>query len=316
MSRNEININVSDIYEALTKQNFNVKEIERCRQNDRIAVYRIDTKYILRISDSIQDELRKLEQVQSIMLTPKINSTGTLISSGKEYDYLIADYMEGSELFGVLKELTDDQSLILGKNIARFLTNLHSITDTCYDVGHYIPTVPRFEGSWKEGHLEYVKMLRTSLSDEHIGERVISSAFDYIDENIDSLEYQAGAKLLHNDFHPKNIIIQDGKLSGVIDWECSQYGEADFELAHLLHWCIYPPEEGCQFELLLKSLIETLGIVEEIPNLAKRLTIYQLEHELNQLVWNGGQQLEERMQRINGWLNGQVDELLKKWRLD
>jgi aminoglycoside phosphotransferase (APT) family kinase protein len=250
------------------------------------------------------------------MLTPKIHFTGILSSSGKEYDYLLADYMEGNELFGALKEITEEQSLHLGRDIAHFLMNLHSITDTCYDIGHYIPTVPRYMGSWKEGHLEYVNILRSDLSDVYISESIITQAFDYIDKNIDCLEYQAGAKLLHNDFHPKNIIVQNSRLAGVIDWECSQYGEADFELAHLFHWCIYPPDEGCQFELLLKSLIETLGITDEVPMLAKRLTIYQLEHELNQLVWNGGQQAEERLQRINGWLNGQVEELFKKWQLD
>ncbi len=315
-SHRDISINISDIYETLNNRNFNAKVIELCRQNDQIAVYRVDKKYIIRISDSIPDELRKLERVQSIMLTPKIHSTGVLISSGKEYGYLIADYMEGSDLFNVLKELTEEQSLLLGRDIAHFLMNLHSIADACYDIGHYIPTVPRYKGSWKEGHLDYIKMLRTSLADIHISESIITSAFEYIDYNIDCLEYQTGAKLLHNDFHPKNIIVQDGRLMGVIDWECSQYGEADFELAHLFHWCIYPPEDGCQFELLLKSLIKTLGIVGEVPKLAKRLTIYQLEHELNQLVWSGGQQLEERMQRINGWLNGRVEALFEKWQLD
>ena len=38
----------------------------------------------------------------------------------------------------------------------------------------------------------------------------------------------------------------------------------------------------------------------------KRLTIYQLEHELNQIVWNGPKQEEERIQRIAGWLDGKM----------
>jgi len=38
---------------------------------------------------------------------------------------------------------------------------------------------------------------------------IISKAFDYIYANIDFLQYQAGAKLLHNDFHPKNIIVME-----------------------------------------------------------------------------------------------------------
>ena len=316
MEQNDIRINVSDINEALKRKKFEVNTIEQCRQNDRLAVYRIDQKYILRVSNSIPDELRKLVRVQSIMLAPKVYSTGTLTASGKEYEYLMADYVEGSELFGVMRDLTEDESLLLGKDIAQFLMELHSLTDPFYDIGHYIPTIPRFEGSWKDGHLEYIKLLRSSLSPALIGENTITQAFDYINDNIDCLEYQAGAKLLHNDFHPKNIIVRGGRLAGVIDWECSQYGEADFELAHLFHWCIYPPEEGCQFELLLKSLVESLGIVAKIPKLAIRLTIYQLEHELNQLIWSDGQQREERFMRINGWLKGQVGELFEKWQLN
>lgn len=127
------------------------------------------------------------------------------------------------------------------------------------------------------------------------------------------MEYQTGAKLLHNDFHPKNIIIHEGRLAGIIDWECSQFGESDFELTHLLHWYIYPSTPDNNLELLLKSVAENLKIASNVPNIEKRLTIYQLEHELNQLIWNGNKQEEERIQRINGWLDGQVDTLFRKW---
>lgn len=66
----------------------------------------------------------------------------------------------------------------------------------------------------------------------------------------------------------------------------------------------------------LKSIVENLQAVSDVPNIEKRLTIYQLEHELNQLIWNDWKQEEERMRRINGWLNGQVGVLLKKWQME
>ena len=105
-------------------------------------------------------------------------------------------------------------------------------------------------------------------------------------------------------------------MAGIIDWECSQFGEADFELAHLFHWCIYPPTPDHKFGLMLKSIVDYLRIVLDIPNIEKRLTIYQLEHELNQLIWNGKKQEEERMRRIYGWLNGQVEVLWEKWKIE
>ena len=120
-----------------------------------------------------------------------------------------------------------------------------------------------------------------------------------------------GESVMQIDFHPKNIIIHEGQLAGIIDWECSQFGEADFELAHLFHWCIYPTDLEKHLSSYLQSLVKQLQSISGVPNLDKRLTIYQLEHELNQFIWNGLKQEEERMQRINGWLSGQIHAVLE-----
>ena len=144
--------------------------------------------------------------------------------------------------------------------------------------------------------------------------KAISKAFGYIYANINSLEYQAGAKLLHNDFHLKNIIVREGRLIGVVDWECSQFGEADFELSRLFDWCIYPDNYLTQtnnLRILLQSIIENLRFTSVIPEMEKRITIYQLEHELNQLIWNGKKQENERIIRINEWLDGKVNAFLE-----
>jgi aminoglycoside phosphotransferase (APT) family kinase protein len=316
MCKDDTALQISEIYEILKTRNISTGVIELYQKNDRIIDYLIDNKYILRISKSVLDEQLKHDRVKSVSFVPKIHSSGSFTASGRNYYFLITDYVQGNDLYSVLQKLTDEQSIKIGKEIAQFLIELHSITDSSYDIGHYVATIPRYNRSWKEGHLEYIKSLRIGLSEMNTNsksERIISSAFDYIYANINCLEYQAGAKLLHNDFHPKNIIIYKGRLAGIIDWECSQFGEADFELAHLFHWCIYSPNDT--FELLLKSIFENFINTLNVPNIEKRLTIYQLEHELNQLIWSGKKQEEERTRRINGWLNGQVEDLLEKWQI-
>jgi len=127
------------------------------------------------------------------------------------------------------------------------------------------------------------------------------------------LEYQTGPCLLHNDLHPKNIIVDSGRLTGIIDWECSQYGEADFELTHLFQWSIFPPHPNKEFNILLRTVMDHCKLIQVIPNLERRLTIYQLEHELNQLIWSGMKQEEERIRRIEGWLNGKISEYFQQW---
>ncbi|MCL2462807.1 MAG: phosphotransferase, partial [Defluviitaleaceae bacterium] len=226
-------------------------------------------------------------------------------------------FVQGNDLWSVIRTLTDGQKHIIGKEIAQFLNGLHSVTGVSYDIGHYIPAVPGCKKSWKDGHIEYAGLLKGGLSTlglEAKSECAITKAFAFIYANIGSLEYQTGAVLLHNDFHPKNIIVRDGRLAGVIDWECSQFGEPDFELAHLFHWCAYPPIPENDLGPLLKSVAENLRITSDVPNIEARLTIYQLEHELNQLVWNGKSQESERIQRINGWLGGRVYALFEEWR--
>lgn len=316
MNHEETVMPISDIVAMLSAQNIFVDEMKFYQKNKRVTDYLLDDKYMLRISTSVLNERLKLERAKTISFVQKIHAYGSFTFAGQKYHYLIIDYVQGADLWSVIQNLTDVEKYNIGTETAHFLDELHSITGASYDIGHYIATVPNWKGSWKEGHLKYVEILRYGITQMDIGaasRETVSKAFGYIDENISSLEYQTGARLLHNDFHPKNIIIYEGQLAGIIDWECSQFGEADFELAHLFHWCIYPSNPDNHLSPYLQSVMKHLSSTLGVPNLEKRLIIYQLEHELNQLIWNGLKQEEERMQRINGWLSGQINALLGEW---
>ena len=142
--------------------------------------------------------------------------------------------------------------------------------------------------------------------------KIFESAFRFLDASIDTLNFQTGPKLLHNDFHPKNILLHQESFSGVIDWECSQFGEADFELCHVIHWCLYPPKSNIDFRPFLRALFQSSPQCAQVPNLAKRLTIYQIEHEIQQIIWHGSKAEAERVPRIIRWMDGDADNLLKQ----
>ena len=309
-------VNLDDVTRILIEHKIAPNNVVLFQSNNRIKDYLIDKKFILRVSKSKLDEQSKLEKVQWISYVPKIHASGETTISESKLHYMITDFMVGNELFSEIPKLTSTQQRSIGKEIAEFLNELHQITDTYYDIGHYIPTIPRFNSTWKEGHIAYVNVLRSELLEHDLKQtsrNIILSAFHYIEANIECLEYQTGPRLLHNDLHPKNIIVDAGRLTGIIDWECSQYGEADFELSHLFQWSIYPPQPGKEFSILLRTVLENSKLIQSIPNLEKRLTIYQLEHELNQLIWSGMKQEEERMRRIEGWLNGKISEYFQQW---
>ncbi len=98
----------------------------------------------------------------------------------------------------------------------------------------------------------------------------------------------------------------------MIDWECSQYGEADFDLCHLVHWCLYPPQTGIDYRPFLGALLAASPQCARAPRLAQRLTLYQIEHELQQIVWNASQAQDWRVPRLVRWLDGAAVELFRE----
>lgn len=303
---------MNEILALLKSQNIKAEKVELFQENHRVIDYLIDHRILLRLSRSFLDEVIRLERVKELDLVPKVHSIGMWRMLGEDYHYMICDYIEGKELFGVLPKLKAHQMYDIGLQIGEFLEKLHAIRDASYDIGHYVPTIPRYVKTWRDGHEKYIELLKMALSRtdySHEYKKVIDDAFAFLNSNLSCLEKQMGPRLLHNDLHPKNVIIKDGKLSGIIDWECSQFGEPDFDLSHLVHWCVYPPDNGVKYEMLLKAVFESLPIIYKYENIQTRLTVYQLEHELNQLVWNGKNQELERIHRIKGWLGNKIGDI-------
>ncbi len=303
---------MKEILALIKSQGIKANKVELFQENHRVSDYLIDHKVMLRLSKSNLDEVLRLERVKALDLVQKVHATGMWTILDEKYHYMICDFIEGNELFGALPELADHQMHDIGLQIADFLEKLHAIGGTCYDIGHYVPSIPRIGHSWRDGHEKYVDSMKMALSTidfDYENKKVVDEAFEFLGSNMTCLEQQLGARLLHNDLHPKNIIIKDGKLAGIIDWECSQFGEQDFELSHLVHWCIYPPKNGVKYEKLLKAIFESLAIAHKYDEIQTRLTVYQVEHEMNQLVWNGKFQEAERIHRIKGWLSNKIGEV-------
>jgi thiamine kinase-like enzyme len=221
--------------------------------------------------------------------------------------------LPGDDFVNVHQETTEAQQKHFGENIAGFLDKLQQFNGSQYDIGLYVAALPHFSGTWRDGHQNYWELLRQAseklcLKPDSV--QVFERAYRFLQASIAALDFQAGPKLLHNDFHPKNILLSNGEFSGVIDWECSQFGEADFELCHLIHWCLYPPQPDIDFRTFLRAFFEASPTCARVPNLAQRLTIYQIEHEIQQIIWNASAAESWRLPRLVRWLDGAVDDLL------
>lgn len=269
-------------------------------------LYFIDDKYLMRISKkSMLEEQIKIDRIKDLKHVPKIVHSSDQSNTDSKIYYLILQYIQGSELFTSYNNLQDQNIHDLGVEIADFLSELHTIRGQCYDIGHYIPIIPSYNKSWKLGHQKYWGDIYKGLKEIQLSDdvqQILDLSNVYINANLSSLDFERGPSLLHNDFHYKNIIVNNNAFSGVIDWECSQYGEADFDLIHLLHWSLFPPSRDCDTIQLFNTVFLHYMKKSSIPMIEKRLTIYLLEHDFIQILWSQGKRADEFLPRIEWWV--------------
>jgi thiamine kinase-like enzyme len=312
-------IDFTNVRQICTKHQIEIKDLKSITGSFGKKIFFINREFLLRVSEtSMTLEQEKFRRVATLNFVPKIIHTGTLMREAGPIYYTLLTLLPGNDFVNVYQETDETQQKELGKNISGFLDNLQEFNGTHYDIGLYVAALPHFSGTWREGRQKYWELLKQeseklTLMPSSI--QVFERAYRFLQASSAVLDFQTGPKLLHNDFHPKNILLYQGEFSGVIDWECSQFGEADFDLCHFIHWCLYPPKFDIDFRTFLCALFEASPKCTQVPNLVQRLTIYQIEHEMQQIIWNASEVESWRIPRLVRWMDGHVDDLFREMGL-
>lgn len=309
-------IGFTEVHQICAGHRIEIKDLRSITGSFGKKIFFINQELLLRVSEtSMLLEQEKFRRVARLDFVPKIIHTGTLKRAAGPIYYTLLTLLPGDDFINVYPETTPAQQKQLGKEIAGFLDALQEFNATAYDIGLYVPALPHFSGTWRDGHQKYWELLQQGSEKLHLKPdsiQVFERAYRFLQASGAVLDFQTGPKLLHNDFHPKNILLCQGRFSGVIDWECSQFGEADFDLCHFIHWCLYPPKPGLDFRTFLRALFEASPRCTRVPRLAQRLTIYQIEHEMQQIIWNASEAESWRLPRLIRWMDGLADELLRE----
>ena len=309
-------IDLPAVDQICTEHRIDIKTLKPLAGSFGKRIFVINQALLLRVSATpMTREQEKYRRVAGLNFVPQIVYTGMLKRDAEPLYYTLLTLLPGDDFVNVYPETPPAQQRQLGEAVARFIDNLQALQGTQYDIGLYVPALPPFAGTWREGHQHYWAILQQAAEQSPLPPetaRIFARAYRFLEASAAVLDFQSGPKLLHNDLHPKNIIVDQGRFAGVIDWECSQFGEADFELCHFIHWCLYPPQSHIDFRTFLRALFEASPQCTQVPDLAQRLAIYQVEHELQQIIWQGSAVAAWRAPRLVRWMDGGVDELLRE----
>lgn len=123
---------------------------------------------------------------------------------------------------------------------------------------------------------------RKRLTASPIGSGAFEQAYARLSESIDSCP--AERHLIHSDLLNFNVLVADGRLSGVIDWGCAMWGDWLYDLAWFTFWAPwYPAWAGIDFAAEASRHHAAIGL--DVPHAAERLACCQLHVGLSGMAY-------------------------------
>jgi len=176
---------------------------------DRIAA----EKYIF---SKVRDE--------TSLRAPKVLNSGS--------DFVLCTWLDGG-VVGSWEQSEDQVSESERKDVAfkmgEALSGIHSIRYEKFGEFGDNGISDDFD-SWQEFVSRIIEMMAES-SDKP----VISEALNFLEENIDMMDYSASPVLVHGDFHDGNVL--QGKKLGIVDCEAGFAGAREYEIDRCsFHW--------------------------------------------------------------------------------
>lgn len=179
-----------------------------------ISLKNNDKKYLIRFFPISQFEDREKEFAILKTVETYTNKAIKAIEIGKiqGQGYIVTTYIDGNDIEDELLVLTEKEQYQLGFEAGQELLNLHKLQ------------APKHIESWYERkHLKHKKYVEAYLACpvkvEH-DEKILQ----FIDNHMLLMENRPNI-FQHDDYHPNNLIAQEGKFKGIIDFERYDWGD-------------------------------------------------------------------------------------------
>ncbi|NHJ84090.1 MAG: aminoglycoside phosphotransferase family protein [Asgard group archaeon] len=192
------------------------------------------------------------------------------------YKFLIMEYIQGLLLEDHLKNLTSDEMKKLIVNLANIIKTIHSLEYEMfgeiedYDCPRKFYSVKSMIKANIRKDAKLVTLMRIFPSD------LIYSVQKFIEENLENCNFSNKPVLVHNDFNPSNIILDEKEkwqIKAILDFEWAKADDAILEIMTIMKEFKLESEN-------LRLFLTTYYSDDAIPDFAN----YNLEWEVYQLA--------------------------------
>lgn len=237
-----------------------------------IQVFRVDDKTVVKLCDPTRlAEAEALRFIRSKTSLPVPEVYNAYVDESTDRGVIVMEYIEGDVLQDVIDEMDDDRREKIALELQKFMTELRSFEGDligsvdgspcedpvfCAELGGFGPY--KTEHDFNEGLIRAMNLSQTNSWVDHVTKLVRAMPSHKI-------------VLTHGDLSPRNIIVKDDKIAGIIDWEMAGFYPEYWEYIKAMY---HPNWQSC-------------WVTEGFPD--RVLKSFHLEHavmmHMQQVVW-------------------------------
>ena len=203
---------------------------------------------------------------------------------------MIQSFVPGESLLSRWPKADAEERTAYVAQLTALLRRMHSVRLSAFGD----PTNPKLGDNWAALHARRAAhALQIARDAENAPPELIDRAERML--NRESIAMAAGyPTLTHGDLHFGNVHVQDGMITGLLDFERAWSAAPDWELDQILRFARYPHlfaepgQEGQLHPSLFANVFPALRAgypdLFDISGLASRLRVYALEYDLRALA--------------------------------
>lgn len=222
-------------------------------------------KVILKIPYSQRKLFRELEMLELLedkLPVPKVLDfwEGDEETPGA----FLLTYIQGEPI----TELVD---LKLAGQMGELLARLHQIPMKSYNL------VQNESDWWKSIHTTFLNWIPECK--QVMSSNLLSNCIKVFEQFYQNLPEPDGPRVVHLDYRPGNILVNNSKIAGLIDFESARGGSADLDFTKpkIYVWDKYPKTK--------EEFIKAYESIRPLPDIAKTLPFYLFYNAFGGIAW-------------------------------